>query len=274
MRNLTAAHGNAARLVTPEPESCRSEQRAAPLLLVFRFSPRRPAGPPGPRASPRHAIPSPRAPDRRPGPDGGAAAAAPAKVRVGEQRVLAPLGHVAVVIAVVVHGLRGVVGGQVMRRRVLRRAGAAPLGEGLLGAVRAVDVVADHARLAGLGRAHVEGPAVVLGPGEGLGAARRRAARRGAARRRARLVGAGLRRVVVGDGGDVGDAGLEAAASRAAELAAGTSCSALYTSLGSAAAAGDPVLPPGSLSAAHGEYRSSLTPSASFLLGGSPPSAS
>lgn len=78
-------------------------------------------------------------------------------------------------VIAVVHGLRGVVGGQVMRGGVLGRTGAAPLGEGLLGAVRAVNVVADHPRLAGLGHGHVEDPGVVLGAGEGLGAASRRA---------------------------------------------------------------------------------------------------
>lgn len=124
----------------------------------------------------------------------------PARVR--EQRVLAPLRHVAVVIAVV-HGLRGVVGGEVVRRRVLSGTGAAPLAQRLLGAVRAVDVVSDHAGLAGLGHGHVEDAGVVLRSGEVLRPARRRSD----------LVCARLGGVVIGDGGDVGDSGLEAAAS-------------------------------------------------------------
>lgn len=86
-------------------------------------------------------------------------------------------------VIAVVHSLRGVVSGQVVRRGVLGRTGAAPLAQGLLGAVRAVDVVADDARLAGLGHGHVQDPRVVLGGREVLGAARRG---------RAHLVRAGL----------------------------------------------------------------------------------
>lgn len=88
----------------------------------------------------------------------------PSPARIREQRVLAPLRHVAVVA--VVHGLRSVVGGQVVGRGVLGGAGAAPLAQRLLCAVWAVDVVADDARLA----CHVEDPGVVLGPWEVLGA--------------------------------------------------------------------------------------------------------
>lgn len=65
----------------------------------------------------------------------------------------------------VVHGLCGVVGGQVVWRRVLGGAWAAPLAQRLLRAVRAVEVVADDAGLAG----HVEDRGVVLGPGQVLG---------------------------------------------------------------------------------------------------------
>ena len=98
----------------------------------------------------------------------------PSPAGVREQRVLAPLGHIAMVITVV-HSLRGVVSGQVVRRGVLGRTGSAPLAQGLLGAVRAVDVVADHARLASLGHGHVQDPGVVLWGREVLGAARGRA---------------------------------------------------------------------------------------------------
>lgn len=113
----------------------------------------------------------------------------PSPARIREQRVLAPLRHIAVVA--VVHGLRGVVGGQVVGWGVLGGAGAAPLAQWLLGAIRAVDVVADDPRLA----CHVEDPGVVLGPGEVLGGD---------------LVRSRLRGVVVGDSGHVGDSGLEA----------------------------------------------------------------
>lgn len=115
-------------------------------------------------------------------------------------------------VIAMVHSLRGVVSGQVMRRGgVLGRAGPAPLAEGLLGGVGAVDVVADHPRLAGLGHGHVEDPAVVLGGGVGLRAAGRRAD----------LMRARLRRVMVGDSGDIGDSGLKAAPSRSAAADAG-----------------------------------------------------
>lgn len=66
-------------------------------------------------------------------------------------------------VIAVMHGLRGVVGGQVVRGGILGGPGAAPLAQGLLRTVRAVDVVADHPRLPGLGHGHVEDPGVVLG---------------------------------------------------------------------------------------------------------------
>lgn len=78
-------------------------------------------------------------------------------------------------VIAVVHSLRGVVSGQVVRRGILGGTGAAPLAQGLLGAVWAVDVVADHPRLAGLSHGHVEDPGVVLGAREVLGATRGRA---------------------------------------------------------------------------------------------------
>ena len=105
-------------------------------------------------------------------------------------------------VIAVVHSLRGVVGGQVVRRWVLSGAGAAPLAQGLLGAVGAVDVVANDPGLARLGHGHVEDPlGVVLGGREGLGPA-------GGG---PDLLCAGLCRVVIGDGGDIRDPGLEAA---------------------------------------------------------------
>lgn len=85
----------------------------------------------------------------------------PSPAGIREQRVLAPLGHVAMVIAVV-HSLRGVVSSQVVRRWVLGGTGVAPLAQGLLSAIWAVDVVADHPWLACLGHSHVEDPGVVL----------------------------------------------------------------------------------------------------------------
>lgn len=114
-------------------------------------------------------------------------------------------------VIAVVNSLCGVVGGQVVRRRgVLGRTGPTPLTQRLLGAVRAVDVVADHSRFAGGGHGHVEDPGVVLRAREVLRAAGGRA----------HLVRALLGRVVVGNGGDVGDSGLEAAASGSAVGAA------------------------------------------------------
>lgn len=120
---------------------------------------------------------------------------------VGEQRVLAPLGHVAVVIAVV-HGLGGVVRRQVVvvvvvvgrrLRRVLGRRLAAPLAQRLLGAVGCVDVVSDDAGFS----AHVEDAAVVLGAAVG----------------QAQVVGlTGFDRVLIWNGGHVRDSGLEAVA--------------------------------------------------------------
>lgn len=98
----------------------------------------------------------------------------PSPARIREQRVLAPLGHVAMVIAVM-HSLRGVVSGQMMRRGILGRTWAAPLAQGLLGAVGVVDVVTDDPWLAGLGHRHVEHPCVVLGAREVLGATAGRA---------------------------------------------------------------------------------------------------
>lgn len=92
------------------------------------------------------------------------ATSSPARVR--EQRVLAPLGHVAVVIAVMVHSLSGVVGGQVVGRWVLGGARPAPLAQRLLSTVWAVDVVANYSWLGGRGHGHVED--VVLWPGGGL----------------------------------------------------------------------------------------------------------
>lgn len=129
---------------------------------------------------------------------------------VGEQRVLAPLGHVAVVIAVV-HGLGGVVRRQVVvvvvgRRlvrvvRVLGRRLAAPLAQRLLGAVGCVDVVSDAAGFS----AHVEDAAVVLGAAVG----------------QAQVVGlTGFDRVLIWNGGHVRDSGLEAVAVVAVVVAA------------------------------------------------------
>lgn len=80
---------------------------------------------------------------------------------------MAPLSHVAMVIAVV-NSLRGVVSGQVVRGWVLGRTGAAPLTQRLLGAVGAVDVVADDPWFASLGHCHVEDTGVVLRAGEVL----------------------------------------------------------------------------------------------------------
>lgn len=65
-------------------------------------------------------------------------------------------------VIAVVHSLCGVVSSQVVRRGILGGTRAAPLTEGLLGAVGAVDVVADHPGLARLGHGHVEHPGVVL----------------------------------------------------------------------------------------------------------------
>lgn len=68
------------------------------------------------------------------------------------------------------HSLRGIVGGQRVRRGILGRTGTAPLAQVLLGAVGVVDVVTNNPRLAGLGHGHVEHPCVVLGTREVLGA--------------------------------------------------------------------------------------------------------
>lgn len=124
----------------------------------------------------------------------------PAGVR--EQRVLAPLSHIAMVIAMM-HSLRGVVMGQMVRRGVLGRSRTAPLAQGLLSAVGAINVVADHPRLTGLGHGHVEDPRVVLGARQVLGATVRRGS----------FMRARLGRVVVRDGGNVRNPGLEAASS-------------------------------------------------------------
>lgn len=72
-------------------------------------------------------------------------------------------------VIAVVHSLCGVVSGQMVRRGVLGGTGAAPLAQRLLGAVGAVDVVADDPWLAGLGHGHVEDPCVVLRAREVLG---------------------------------------------------------------------------------------------------------
>lgn len=125
----------------------------------------------------------------------------PSPARVREQWVLAPLGHVAMVIAVV-HSLRGVVSGQVVRRGILSRSRATPLAQRLLGAVGAVDVVAYNPWLAGLRHGHVEDPCVVLRAGEMLGAACGRA----------NLMRAALRGLVW-NSCHIGDSGLKAAAS-------------------------------------------------------------
>lgn len=113
-------------------------------------------------------------------------------------------------VIAVVHSLCGVVGGQVMRRRILGRAVAAPLAQGLLGAVGGVDVVAQDARLAGLSHGHVEHPSVVL-------VARKRL---GAAGGRSDLMGVGLGRLVIWDSGNIRDPGLKAGAPRPSVTAA------------------------------------------------------
>lgn len=100
-----------------------------------------------------------------------------------------------------VHGLRGVVGAQVVGWWVLGGARPAPLSQRLLGSVRAVDVVADDAGLGGRGHAHVQDAAVVL-------------------RRRVEVLRE-LQGVVLGNGRHVGDPGLEAAQSAGAAGAAG-----------------------------------------------------
>lgn len=129
----------------------------------------------------------------------------PSPAGIGEQWVLTPLSHVAVVVAMV-HSLWSVVGGQRVVWRVLSRSGSAPLAhQGLLCTVRAVNVVAEDPRLAGLGHGHVEHAAVVLGPREvllwatvgGTGC----------------FVCTSFRGVVIGDRGNIGNPGLEAASS-------------------------------------------------------------
>lgn len=126
----------------------------------------------------------------------------PSPAGVGEQRVLAPLGHVAMVISMV-NSLRGVVAGQVVRGRILGRTGAAPLAQRLLGAVRAIDVVAYHPGFAGLSHGHVENARVVLWAGVLLRATRGRAD----------VMSASLRRVMLGDRRHIRDSGLKATAS-------------------------------------------------------------
>lgn len=66
-------------------------------------------------------------------------------------------------VIAVVHSLRGVVSSQVVRRWILGGTGPAPLAQGLLSTVGAVDVMADDPWLASLGHGHVEYPGVVLG---------------------------------------------------------------------------------------------------------------
>lgn len=106
-------------------------------------------------------------------------------------------------VIAVVHSLRGVVSGQVVRRGILSGTRATPLAQRLLSAVGAVDVVAYHPWLAGLAHGHVEDPSVVLRAGEMLGTARRRA----------NVMCTGLRRVMIGNGCNIRDSGLKAAAS-------------------------------------------------------------
>lgn len=108
-------------------------------------------------------------------------------------------------VIAMMHRLRGVVGGQRMRRGILCRSWPAPLAQRLFRAVGAVNVVADDPWLAGLGHGHVQNSAVVLGAWQGLGSAVGRARLRG---------------VVIGDSGNVGNSGLVAAPSRSGDAAA------------------------------------------------------
>lgn len=128
------------------------------------------------------------------------ASAVRSPARVREQRVLTPLRHVAMVITMV-HGLCGVVGGQVVGRRVLGSARPAPLSQWLLGSVRAIDVVTDNAWLGGRGHGHVKDAIVVLRP-------RMEVLRE-------------LQGVVIGYGRHVGDSGLEPTRSSGAAGAGG-----------------------------------------------------
>lgn len=104
-------------------------------------------------------------------------------------------------VIAVVHGLCGVVGGQVVGRWVLGGARPTPLSQRLLGSVRAVDMVADDAGLGGRGHGHVKDATVVLRP-------RMEVLRE-------------LQRVVVGHGRHVRDSGLEATRSPGAAGAGG-----------------------------------------------------
>lgn len=106
-------------------------------------------------------------------------------------------------VIAMVHSLRGVVSGQVVRRGVLSGTRPTPLAQRLLSTVGAVDGVAYYPWLARLGHGHVEDPSVVLRAGEMLGAARGSS----------NLMRTGLRRVVIGNGCNVRDSGLKAAAS-------------------------------------------------------------
>lgn len=58
-------------------------------------------------------------------------------------------------VIAVVHSLCGVVSGQMVGRGVLGGTRATPLTQGLLSAVGAVDVVADHTRLSSLSHGHI-----------------------------------------------------------------------------------------------------------------------
>lgn len=128
--------------------------------------------------------------------------------RVGEEWVLAPLSHIAMVISVV-HSRGTVVRGQVVRRRVLDGVGAAPLAQGLLGTVRGVNVVAEDPWLACLG--HVEHPCVVLVMScRGLEATGRWSD----------LMGRGLGGLMLWDCGYIRDSGLKAGPSRTPVAAA------------------------------------------------------
>lgn len=138
---------------------------------------------------------------------------------IGEEWVLAPVAHVAVVIAVM-DGLSAVVRGQVVVVGVMvgwwwrrwwgvlsRPSPAGPLAQGLLRAIRGVQRVPQHGRL-GLSHSHVQDPRVVLACGRGM---------RGAVGKTG-LGDWGLT-VVVRDGGHIRHSGFEAGASSTAAAA-------------------------------------------------------
>lgn len=104
-------------------------------------------------------------------------------------------------VITMVHGLCGVVGGQVVGRWVLGSARPAPLSQWLLGSVRAIDMVTDDAWLGGRGHGHVKDAIVVLRP-------RMEVLRE-------------LQGVVIGYGRHVRDSGLEATRSTSAAGAGG-----------------------------------------------------